>query len=264
MRAITSAGMLVAALLGSAGCSSSASTPSESRAISTVGANTAPLNSPTGPSPAQCPNPEGLACIGPLTAHRQYTTVLFDPAITYSVPAAGWNNFEDLPGNFLLVPPGNDLAGVNAGTSDFIGVYASIAAARFTDLSSCADARIDAIGTTPHAIAGWIGRQRALDVTAPTAVTVGGLHGVRIDVRVRPGARLPTCVDGTNRVTVFLLFIGLAPSSLDHGVIAGMTMRLYLLARGGATLAIEVDDIDRAPVDLARLAAVAESLQFGR
>ena len=75
---------------------------------------------------------------------------------------------------------------------------------------------------------------------------------------------VPTCVDGTNRVTVFLLFIGLAPSSLDHGVIAGMTMRLYLLARGGATLAIEVDDIDRAPVDLARLAAVAESLQFGR
>ncbi len=54
-----------------------------------------------------------------------YTTTMFEPTLTYSVPE-GWSNMEDLPGNFLLLPPGSTLEGVNAGTSDYLGVYTSV------------------------------------------------------------------------------------------------------------------------------------------
>jgi hypothetical protein len=68
-----------------------------------------------------CPNPEGQQCLGKLTPGT-YKTVVFSPTITYTVPK-GWRNFEDTPGNFLLVPSRGDLPGVNAGTSDFVGIY---------------------------------------------------------------------------------------------------------------------------------------------
>jgi hypothetical protein len=56
--------------------------------------------------------------LGALTAGT-YKTRVFHPAISYTVPD-GWKNFEDTPGNFLLVPPDGNLPGVNGGTSDLV------------------------------------------------------------------------------------------------------------------------------------------------
>jgi hypothetical protein len=91
---------------------------------------------------------------------------------------------------------------------------------------------------------------------------VGGLSGVVVDVSVRPSATLPTCRDGSASVTVEVLFSGVPPSSLDHGVIPRMTMRLYLLSYQRGILAIELDDIHEAPGNLASLSAVAERIRF--
>ena len=82
--------------------------------------------SAAGHGAAFCPNSEGGQCLGKLKAGT-HKTVVFRPTLTYTVPA-GWTNFEDTPGNFLLVPARGALPGVNAGTSDFIGVYTSVAA----------------------------------------------------------------------------------------------------------------------------------------
>src|SRR5580765_9003049 len=70
-------------------------------------------------STAGCPNPNGGACLGPMAA-GQHTTTRFQPQLTYTVPS-GWSNLEDYVGNYLLVPPGVTLAGLQAETSDFIG-----------------------------------------------------------------------------------------------------------------------------------------------
>jgi hypothetical protein len=70
-----------------------------------------------------CSNSDGGVCLGRLRGSL-YQTVTFKPQIRYGVPS-GWANYEDTPGNFLLVPPGYDLKGVNAGTSDFIGISPS-------------------------------------------------------------------------------------------------------------------------------------------
>lgn len=169
----------------------------------------------------------GGACINGLTSGTAYTTTRFQPTLTYSVPAAGWKNIEGLPGNFGLLPPGNTPDGVDAGTSDFLGVYTSIAASHFADdAGRCNPQRVPGVEATPTAIASWIQRQPELTASTPQKVSVGGLSGLKTDVQVAKGAKLPSCTDGGNTVTVFLLYSGVGVSDLDHGVIDGLTMRL--------------------------------------
>jgi hypothetical protein len=195
-------------------------------------------SSPPTPSPTSksvydvpCPNPEGRACLGPIAAGT-YTTQIFDPTLTYTVPT-GWANMEDTPGNFLLLPPGQSLEGVNAGTSDYIGVYTSVFPVNGCDTPT-------ANVTTPAQYDRWIDNNPGLKATNDHAVTVGGLTGRVVDLRVVKtwkkvceGSRLP-------QVT---LEAGSSPSSLIHGILKGMAWRVYLLSYHGGVLAIEVDDI---------------------
>ena len=59
----------------------------------------------------------------------------------------------------------------------------------------------------------------------------------------------------------FPVLFGLSPSGLDHGLIPGLTWRLYLLAYRGGTLAIEVNDLARGN-HLAEYTALVKSLRF--
>jgi hypothetical protein len=248
------AGGLLLVLLALSACSgapqrssSSAASPSRSAA-----------------APAACPNTDGGGCLGPLRATKEYATSTFRPAITYSVPVEGWVNEEDLPGNFLLLPPGNALEGVNAGTSDFIGVYASIAAEEFAKSPSCTTRSVASVADTPDAFVAWLKRHPLITATAPEKITVGGLHGLRVDIAIRPGARVPECTDDVTgeRVEYVPILLGEGASQLDHGLIPDLTMRLYLLESQEGTLAIEVDDVASAPGSLATLSTVAEGLRF--
>jgi len=255
-------------LVAASACTSSADRVDEPARAAPSGATAATI--PTGgtgsaawsDAPRPCENPDSGTCQGELTEGEIYSTTDFIPGVTYSVPTAGWANWEDNPGNFLLVPPRNDLAGVNAETSDFVGAATSIAAGRFTDLSGCETASIASVPNTPKGIATWMRNQPELDVTRPAPVSVGGLHGLVIDVRTTPGARLPTCTVDGQRFTDFLLYVGLGPTSLAHGVRPAMMTRLYLLDFDGGTLAVQVVDIRDAPGTLRSLSAVAESLTF--
>ena len=173
-------------------------------------------------------------------------------------------NDEDLEGNFLLVPPKNTLPGVNAGTSDFIGVYSRITAERFQQLPSCTTEAAAEVANRPQDFADWLRRQREAITTAPAAVTVGGLHGLRVDLKPRSSAAIPKCTDDQTgeRLQYFPVLMGEGVSGLDHGLIPNITMRLYLLNYKGGTMAIEVDDIPAAPGTLSSLSAVAEKLRF--
>src|SRR5215212_3734263 len=124
---------------------------------------------------ALCPNPHGGHCLGKLETGTHSTT-LFQPKITYAVPV-GWSNFEDLPGNFLLVPPWGEFAGVNRGTSDYIGIYTSIAA----HAPGCEPGRARTVGRAPIAIARWIEQSGGLDATTASPVAIGGLRGLVLD-----------------------------------------------------------------------------------
>jgi hypothetical protein len=182
-----------------------------------------------------------------------YTTQVFQPTLTYTLPA-GWANYEDTPGNFLIVPPWATLRGVNPGTSDYIGVYTQVAA------SSCYDVpRLD-LPATVDAISGWLTRQSAVRSTKPHPVMVGGLPGLVQDLTTAPRAAKSPCRNGLPGSPVIA---GLPPSSLSHGVIPGLVLRLYLLEFRGGVLAIEIDDImSNKGRNMVSLDSVVKSMTF--
>ena len=205
--------------------------------VAAVSAGVASARSAVTHQTSSCPNPEGGVCLGQLQAGT-YRTKLFDATITYTVPD-GWSNFEDTRGNFLLVPPWGNLPGVNNGTSDYIGVYVGVAAAK----PGCDPGDAPDVAHTPSAIAQAIARNPGLDATRPTPVTIGGLQGLVLDIQMRKGWK-QTCIY-SGGAPVVQLITGARTSHLDHGIIPlPMKMRLYLLAHpGSGTLAVEVDDL---------------------
>lgn len=205
-------------------------------------------------SPRSCPGPGGGLCLGLLQAGT-YTTQVFTPTLTYTV-SEGWTNFEDLLGNFLLVPARGNLPGVNAGTSDFIGIYSDVQAEHL----DCIGEQVQSgVGTSPEAIARWITQQDGLIATDPSAVEVGGLNGVVLDVRLADGAGIH-CPG--YEPAYYSVITGVGISSLDHGVIPGLTWRLYLLDFDGGSLAIEVNDVAGGGRHLAEYTSLVQDLQF--
>ena len=152
----------------------------------------------------------------------------------YTVPA-GWSNFEDTKGNFGLLPPGETLPGVNAGTSDFVGVYTSAVIADGCDFNPPSG-----VATTPSASSEWLRGNAAFSTSNAHPATVGGLRGEVLDLRLaRSWTR--TCPFSMN--TPFgSLMSGRKPSSFEHGLSPGTAMRIYLLSYRDGLLAIEVTD----------------------
>jgi hypothetical protein len=196
---------------------------------------TAPDEATTTPPPPSCPNPDGGSanrCLGDLPPGT-YTTTVFHPTLTYTV-GEGWANMEDLPGNFLLVPPGGSLAGVNANTSDFIGVYTSV-----TPPLPCVERAASPTITSPQAYVDWLRAQPQLATTDPTSVTVGGLTGLQVDVSLVADQ---ACSDPAIADAFALVVLGTGPSQLTHAVVPDYPLRLDLLAHDGGVLAVELAD----------------------
>lgn len=239
------------ALLAGGGCGGGGAGGSSHAATSAGPSGSTP---PESTAPV-CPNPEGQYCLGKLDAGT-YSTRIFNPAITYTVPA-GWWNYEDTPGNFLLVPPYGDLPGVNAGTSDFIGIYASVVAEAY---SCSGQDQVTGVLWKPAPVAHYIAGRRGLATTRPRPVQVGGLKGVVLDIRLRRGAGLQ-CPGYAP--PYFPIITGVGRTGLDHGVIPHMVMRLYLLQQSGSILAVELDDISGGS-HLDRLSQIVHGISFAQ
>lgn len=237
---------LVLSALAAGGCGTAGPAVESEIARATMATVSPAISAPSTDAPSAtpaCPNPGGGVCLGPLEAGT-YSTQTFEPQLTYSVPA-GWDNEEDLPGNFLLLPPGSDLDGVDAGTSDYLGVYSHVAPDPACQPAS--GERFEGAKAVATCIAG----REDLVTTEPEPVEIGGLSGYVLDVKL---SRATT--GGTS------LIAGISPSSLEHGVIPGLTIRLYLLDSHGTALAIEVDDVDAPNLD--EYSAVVEQFSFER
>ena len=243
--------MLAVGLVLWTGCSSGAAPSATERspsAAATVSAS---------PSPARCPNPHGGSCLGDLTAGT-YTTLVMETPLTYTVPD-GWANFEDLPGNFLLVPPGGSLEGVDAGTSDYVGVYDGAVAAS----ADCEEHAQDGVDATAEAMAAWFAGLEGVEVTEPIPVTLGGLDGFMVDLSIDEDSPARCPYPGLEDLPTVPILIGDGPASLHHGVNPGFLFRLYLLdGDAGRPIAIEVIDVSGG-TGLAEIDAVLRSFRFG-
>jgi hypothetical protein len=212
------------------------------------------------PNGDDCTNPEGGLCLGVLPGGT-YTTRIFVVPLTYTVED-GWANWEDTPGNFLLVPPGQTLEGVNAATSDFIGIYRDVVA----PAQDCEGRPEPGVGTTAQALADHVASLPGLSPTTPQPVTVGGLEGFVVDARVAPDGPAVPCWY-SNGVPVVDLILGDGRTSfLEHNVATGAATRLYYLDDPGGNVVIELASVpDGMGWDafLAAATPVVESLRFG-
>lgn len=180
----------------------------------------------------------GGQCLGELEGGRRYRTAIFTPQIAYTTPP-GWSNMEDLPGNFLLLPPRRRVDGVDAGTADYLGVYsgATVAAA------DCAPRPMPGVGLEPEAVVTALAERPGLDVSEPREVAVGGLEGMVIDIEQQPDTTAGCKVGGD--LTIIPLFIGVGPASVEHAQVPDLLTHLYVLDNGGSNVIVEVSDVGR-------------------
>src|SRR3954452_11133974 len=169
-----SGGSPATSTLASAAVDGASPVPSASAApvASTLDAPPAVGSSPTtvasSAAARRCPNPEvglGNECLGPVAAGT-YTTQLFSPTLTYTVPD-GWANLEDTAGNFLLLPPGSELTGVNTGASDYPGVYTYVVAPE-----RCTGRYDPNVKRTFDGLLAWLKADPAITLTNVHEVTV--------------------------------------------------------------------------------------------
>jgi hypothetical protein len=221
-------------------------------------ATTSPASSQVSPSiaasqPAPCPNPHGGNCLGPLPAGEHKTSTL-RPAVTYTVPA-GWTNFEDRPGNFLLFKQADPQDGTVGGS--YIGIYQDVRAAAV----DCTENRQPNVNSEPADLITWYRSIPGLVVSVPKHVTVGGLSGLQIDLSLKPDD--DTCtLDGLSGVP---LIVGGGISQLHHVLLDGLNVRLLILDWSKTNVIIEITNLkDQHTADeyRAEVRPIIDSLKF--
>jgi hypothetical protein len=202
------------------------------------------------------PFEDGGPCLGKLGAGT-YTTQVFTPSITYTV-TDGWGNWEDLLGNFLLLPPGETLEGVNGDARDFIGIYHGVAAMA----ADCEEVPEPGVGSSAQAMADWFGSHPGLVVTQLQPIEIGGLNGLVLDLNLAPDWT-GTCPFAQAGEPLVPLIIGTGPAGLGHVLNASFTTRLYLLDLAGGNIVIEVVDHPGDEQGLGDYATVVDDIKFG-
>lgn len=242
---IPSLSLSLAAAIFLVGCADNAQ-PRTSAAPTTHGLEASTAPGAMTPEPTfRCP-PHGGDCRGPLDAGT-YTTRVFSPAITYTVPD-GWENGEDLPGNFLLQL---------AEDVRYLGIYRDIAAPL-----GCQEGPDASVGQTVTALTAWLTSHEGLVTTQPEPVSIGGLQGAYIDISLDPGWTVTCSFSDDMPVVPFI--IGGGVSSLHHVILPGFVERLYLLEFDGGNVVIEVGPEGGSLSGyLEHVMPIIESLEFG-
>jgi hypothetical protein len=147
-----------------------------------------------------------------------YTSEVFQPPLTYTVPA-GWVMYDDEPGQFELALENKD---------PYIYVWRDIRAVA----PNCAQEVNPDVGSSAVDIAGWLATRDGLDTSEPQPVNIGGLSGYVIDVRQSPDW-VEACPFSDGQPTVPTI-MGTSPLSgqVFWGTLIDDSQRYYFLDLG--------------------------------
>ena len=195
----------------------------------------------------------GGPCRGVLKAGT-YKSRVFQPKLTYTVPGGGWANFDDENVNFSLAPPGVSLAKAKEIT-DVILLQTTVQAPQMT-CTPIANAKVP---QTVGGIVRWLVHQKKLTTTRPRRVTIGGLKGYSLTVRVSHGAGM-SCGGGPKGLPL------LYPSNDPGGEFSLRAQsdkaKLYLLSFETLPLAIIADSVGKHGPSLAADSKVISHFHF--
>lgn len=215
---------LVCALLLLAGCASGedpAAKPTATAPAASVSA------SPTSSDSSNAaPAAETNSQLDPGT----YGSGVFTTPLTFTVPS-GWKVFEDEPGQFGLALVAND--------GPCICVWRDVRVAA----KSCAEQPEAGVAGSAAGITTWLAGREGLKTTTPKPVTVGGLRGFQMDLRLDPAwTRGCPFSDGD---PVVMTLVGTTVSTGVHwGAGPGAATRLFVLdvpGGKGGNIAINVE-----------------------
>ena len=187
----------------------------------------------------------------PALAPGTYTSVAFQPAVTYTVPN-GWRVASDSASYFALQPV----------TSDIVGIHFFRDPLAASQDAACPTTPEPGVGTLALELAAWIRSLPGMVASSPRMVTVGGLRGVELDLALNTGwtASCPFA----NGVPTVPLFVG-EDGALRWVVAGNERLRLSLLdVPGGGTVVVDIDAFDGTLMDdlLAAATPIVQSLSF--
>lgn len=199
----------------------------------------APAGTPTG-TPAPSPLPAGT-----------YTSQVFTPAATFTLPD-GWRLTSDSASYLALYPV----------TTDYAGIHLFRDPQAASQAETCPTTPEPGIGTLSSEMSTWIRGLPGLDVSTPRMVSIGGLRGVEMDIRIADTWVL-SCpfANGLPAVPLFVANGG----DLRWVVAGSEKLRLSLLdVPGGGTVVVDIDAFDGAEWDTLLPAAkpIVASLEF--
>jgi hypothetical protein len=213
---------------------------------------------------SDCPDPNSV-CLGELEA-GEHTSAVFNPfvpvkdyvyaygRVSYTVPS-GWTNTVDGANGYILA---------QHGAPKDAAIYLFSTALADSQASGCPGTIQPGVGHTASALATWLTTLPGLVTTKPVSVSLGGLHGMTLDVSVAPTwAR--TCPYSNGKPYVAMFTNGQSENNFDWGLTAGAGMRLFLLdLPDGRTLLIDVEAQDQATWDalVHEAMPIVQSFQF--
>jgi hypothetical protein len=184
-----------------------------------------------------------------------YSSRMFTPQLTYTVPGGGWANYHDDNVIFSLEPPGVSLAQAKSIT-DLILVLTTVQAPAMT-CTPRADAKVP---QTVRGMVRWLVHQKRLRTTTPRRVRIGGLKGYSLTVRVAPGRGLHC----GGIASVPLIFPTNDPGGEFSLRARSDRAKLYLLSFETLPLAIIADSVGQNGPSLAADSRVISRFHFAK
>jgi hypothetical protein len=203
----------------------------------TGGTAPSPSSSVTHP-PSAAPSPSGsaAACADaqscPPFPAGPATSTAFTPRLSYTAPA-GYTQFSDVPQAYGVA------AADGSGAGFFIFRDPSLA----TNDNACeGDPNLGVKALSADTVSSAFTADQRLQVTTPTAVTIGPYSGKSFDLQLAP-TWTGTCPwsNGQPGALVLTVRSGVTPTSPSYGMAAGdPPLRIYLLDVGGSPIWIQV------------------------
>jgi hypothetical protein len=193
------------------------------------------------------------SCRGLLKAGT-YSSRMFTPKLTYTVPGGGWANYHDDVVIFSLAPPGVSPATAKSITNVILALT-TVQAPQM----SCSPIANAKVSQTVRGMVRWLVHQKRLKTTTPQRVKIGGLKGYSLTVRAVRGRGLHC----GGPASVPVIFPTNDPNG-EFSLRANERAKLYLLTFETLPLAVIADSLGQHGPSLAVDSKVINHFQFAK
>src|SRR5215207_2864257 len=212
--------------------------------VASCSAREADAPDPTQETPTPTPSVELLVggdcphfdCQGSLEPGR-YRAAFVDPTIEFEITSPGWT--WTYFGTFAMIA---DQSHQELYSSD--GIYflrdPSIASQDCED-EKATESVEPGVGSSVGEIVTWLEATPSLDVSEPAPVTIGGLHGMLLDLGLDAGWKR-TCFFSDPMPTAPLIINKADVGGYNWAMLPGMSLRWYVLDSDDGVMIVDIED----------------------